>query len=118
MAVLLADLDDTLVDRSQVMRERVAQAAQHLADEGLEEWLAEWDCDSTDVRDRRDFPSGVRARLGMTESVDELLQQWPHEFGRHHRLDEATQSVLRVSTDCLTLGFRPRWRVHPPPGEW
>ena len=79
MAVLLVDLDGTLVDRSQVMREWAAHTAQHHPeDEGLEEWLAEWDCDSTDVRDRRDFLSGVRARLGMTESVDELLQRWPH----------------------------------------
>ncbi|MGH3642404.1 MAG: HAD family hydrolase [Mycobacterium sp.] len=95
MAVLLVDLDDTLVDRSQVVREWAADIAQHHSgDEGLEQWLVEWDCDGNDVRDRRDFLSGVQARLGMTESVDELLQRWPYEFGGHHRLDEATRSVL------------------------
>jgi hypothetical protein len=70
IAVLLVDLDDTLVDRSEVIREWAAHTAQHHPeDKGLEDWLVEWDCDGNDIRDRRDFPSGVQTRLGMTESV-------------------------------------------------
>jgi FMN phosphatase YigB (HAD superfamily) len=96
MAVLMVDLDDTLVDRSQVMREWVSRIAKlHPGDEGLEEWLVDWDCDGDAVRDRRVFLNSVRTRLGMTDSVDELLQRWPNEFGGHYRLDEATRDALR-----------------------
>jgi len=96
MAVLMVDLDDTLVDRSEVIREWAAHTAQrHPEDDGLEDWLVEWDCDGDDIRDRQEFLRGVHTRLGMKESVDELLQGWRHEFGGHHRLDEATGTVLR-----------------------
>jgi len=96
MAVLMVDLDDTLVDRSQAMREWAAQTAKHHPeDAGLEEWLAEWDFDRDAVRDRWDFLNGVRTRLRMTESVDELLLRWPSEFGGHYRLDDATRTALR-----------------------
>lgn len=98
MAVLMVDLDDTLADRSQALREWAAQTAKHHpGDEGLEEWLVEWDCDREAVRDRHDFLSGVRTRLGMTESVDEMLQRWPYEFGGHYRLDDATRTALRAT---------------------
>lgn len=96
VAVLLVDLDDTLVDRSEVIRDWGARVAPgRPADEGLKDWLVEWDCDSNGVRDRREFLDGVRIRLGLTASVDQLLQRWPREFGSHHRLDETTRSVLR-----------------------
>jgi putative hydrolase of the HAD superfamily len=96
VAVLLVDLDDTLVDRSGVIREWAARVAQgHPAEESLEDWLVEWDRDSDGVRDRRDFLRGVRTRLGLTASVDQLLQRWPQEFGNHYRLDQATRTVLR-----------------------
>lgn len=96
MAVLMVDLDDTLIDRPQAMREWAAQTAKHHPDDGgLAEWLVEWDCDGDAVRDRHDFLDGVRSRLGMTQSVDDLLQRWPYEFGGHYRLDGATRTALR-----------------------
>jgi putative hydrolase of the HAD superfamily len=33
--------------------------------------------------------------LGLTQSVDELLQRWPYEFSGHYRLDDATRTALR-----------------------
>lgn len=85
-----------MVDRSEVIRQWAAHTARHHpGDDGVEEWLVEWDCDGDTVRDRREFLDGVRTRLGMRESVDGLLQRWPHELGSHHRMDEATQNVLR-----------------------
>jgi putative hydrolase of the HAD superfamily len=78
------------------MREWAAQIAKHHPeDDSLEEWLVTWDCNGDAVRDRQDFLSGVRTRLGMTAPVDELLQRWPYEFGSHYRLDDATRTALR-----------------------
>jgi HAD superfamily hydrolase (TIGR01549 family) len=97
VAVLMVDLDDTLVDRHQVLWDWAAYTAHgYPDDDGLAEWLVQWDRSDDAVRDRRDFLSGVRARLRLTESVDELFDRWPFEFGGRYRLDDPTRRALDV----------------------
>jgi putative hydrolase of the HAD superfamily len=116
VAVLLLDLDETLVDRSEIVRQWATDVAclypNHV--DGLADWLVDWDATDSGVRERREFLSGVRERLGLSESVDALLTRWPTEFCSRYLLDQATRLALQavrdsgVSTVIVTNGATER----------
>lgn len=102
MALLLLDLDDTLVSRRKVFMSWARDyAAQYPNDPDLPSWLAEQDADG--LRSRQDFWQDVRDRLELTQPVSVLRDQWPAVFGARYRLDPSTRLAL---TRARAAGWR------------
>jgi hypothetical protein len=49
---------------------------------------------------------------GSRSSPRAAGMRWPRARG------ERAASDVHVQQSCLIIGFRSRWRVNPPPGEW
>jgi FMN phosphatase YigB (HAD superfamily) len=93
--LLLLDLDDTLVDRDDVLRQWAREMAEGHEDVSLQSWLVDFDRHDGRVRDRGDYLTGVAHRLGWSDSVDVLLERWPQMFGARYRLGVELQAALR-----------------------
>ncbi len=102
MALLLCDLDDTLVSRDTVFARWVADFA---AGRGLAETEIDWltRFDDHGRRDRADFFRGLRERYPIEFTVPELIAQWHREFASRYRLTPAIRSAL---SDARRAGWK------------
>ena len=100
MPLLLCDLDNTLVDRAGAFARWASDfAGAHGQDESFASWLVELDAE--DHRLRTEMFAAVQARLGLAESVDELIERY---YGSTSRAFDLTDASTR------------RWRLRARPG--
>lgn len=102
MALLLCDLDDTLVSRVDVFADWVADFAAGLELDRAEiDWLVGFDHGGR--RDRTLFFTGLIERYGLAESVPELVEEWRREFASRYRLTPQVRASLH---DARQAGWK------------
>lgn len=93
MALLLCDLDDTVVDRGRIFGQWVADFTRPL--EVSREDLAWIDAlDGGGLTPRADFFAGVVQRLGLSAAVRDLVEAWTHDFPARYRCDPGVREGL------------------------
>lgn len=102
MALLLCDLDDTLVSRADVF---VSWAADFAAEQALDQTEIDWlvGFDQQCRLDRVPFFTGLIERYGLTLSVPELIEGWRREFASRYRLSLEVRAALQ---DARRAGWK------------
>ncbi len=102
MALLLCDLDDTLVSRADVFAGWVADfATGHDLDPAEIAWLTTFDQQGR--LDRGVFSAGLVERYGLTRSVPELIEDWRRDFASRYRLSPEVRQALQ---DARRAGYK------------
>ena len=102
MALLLCDLDDTLVSRADVFVDWATDFATAQALDPAEvDWLVGFDQQCR--LDRVPFFAGLIERYGLTLSVPELIEGWRHDFASRYRLSPEVRSALQ---DARRAGWK------------
>jgi putative hydrolase of the HAD superfamily len=99
-ALLLCDLDDTLVDRGRVFDSWSAEFAQLHGVDGDLTWLVE--LDDSGMTPREEFWATVKGRLGLAQPLDDLVAEWRRDFPSRYRCE---QSVLEALGDVRRRGW-------------
>ena len=102
MALLLCDLDDTLVSRAAVFDCWVTDfASGRKLDQDEIDWLVAFDQQGR--LDRTLFFAGLIERYGLALSVPELIERWRLEFASRYRLSPAVRAALH---DARRAGWK------------
>jgi putative hydrolase of the HAD superfamily len=93
MALLLCDLDETLVDRSAAFRRWAAELA---SDRGLDAQVVEWLVveDRGGMRPREELFALVKDRLGWSEPLSELIDGFNGRFPTHFHCHVEVRAAL------------------------
>jgi FMN phosphatase YigB (HAD superfamily) len=93
MALLLCDLDETLVDRSAAYRRWATELA---SDHGLDGSAVEWLVveDQAGMRPREELLALVKDRFGLPEPLADLMDCFNRRFPTHFRCDVEVQEAL------------------------
>jgi HAD superfamily hydrolase (TIGR01509 family) len=98
VALLLCDLDDTLVDRGRIFGQWVADFTRPL--EVSDQDLAWIDAlDGGGLTPREDFFAGLVQRLRLAVPVSDLVEEWTHDFPRRYRCDPGVREGLMDARD-------------------
>ena len=94
MALLLCDLDDTLVDRGRIFGQWVADFTRPygVSDQDLA-WIDA--LDDGGLTPRADFFAGLVQRLRLPVPVPDLVDEWTNDFPRRYRCDPGVREGLR-----------------------
>ena len=93
MPLLLCDLDNTLVDRSAAFRRWAVEfAARQRQDDGFVDWLSEIDDDGFGARP--EFFVSIHERLGLVETLDELIADYYRTFLPQFRCSDDVREAL------------------------
>ena len=96
MPLLLCDLDNTLVDRAGAFARWASDfAGAHGQDESFASWLVELDAEGH--RLRTEMFAAVQARLGLAESVDELIERYYGQYLSCFRPDGRVDAALEAA---------------------
>jgi len=104
MALLLCDLDDTLVDRSRIFDQWVGQFVQEHGLTALERtWLT--DLDAGGLTARGEFWSHIKQRMGLSQPVEDLVAHWAVDFPSRYRGDDGVlESLSEARKQGWSLG--------------
>jgi HAD superfamily hydrolase (TIGR01509 family) len=93
VALLLCDLDDTIVDRGRIFGQWVADFTRphEVSGEDLA-WIDALDAGG--LTPREDFFAGVVQRLGLSAAVPDLVEEWTHDFPARYRCDPGVREGL------------------------
>ena len=93
MALLLCDLDDTLVDRGRIFGQWVADFTRP---RGVSEHDLAWidALDGGGMTPREDFFAALVQRLRLAVPVPELVDEWTRDFPRRYRCDPGVREGL------------------------
>jgi putative hydrolase of the HAD superfamily len=94
VALLLCDLDDTLVDRGRIFGQWVADFTRPygVSDQDLA-WIDA--LDDGGLTPRGDFFAGLVQRLRLPVPVPDLVDEWTNDFPRRYRCDPGVREGLR-----------------------
>jgi putative hydrolase of the HAD superfamily len=91
--LLLCDLDDTLIDRSAIIRDWANEfASAHALDNELAAWLILQDGDGYRARD--EMWTSIKERLGLDDPVEQLIREYRRQFIQLIRCEESVVSSL------------------------